>query len=88
MSDQKDAKHLKRREFLRLAALGGAGAVAAACAAPTPQVIEKVVTQVVEKPVEKIVEKPVEKIVEKVSREGRHSAHRSPRPRRWLTCAS
>jgi multiple sugar transport system substrate-binding protein len=37
-----------------------------ACATPTPQVIEKVVTQVVEKPVEKVVEKPVEKVVEKV----------------------
>jgi ABC-type glycerol-3-phosphate transport system substrate-binding protein len=37
-------------------------AMLAACAAPTPQVVEKVVTQVVEK--EKIVEKPVE--VEKV----------------------
>ncbi len=34
----------------------------AACATPTPQVVEKVV----EKPVEKIVEKPVEKIVEVV----------------------
>jgi multiple sugar transport system substrate-binding protein len=34
-----------------------------ACAAPTPQVVEKVVTQVVTQ--EKIVEKPVEKIVEK-----------------------
>jgi peptide/nickel transport system substrate-binding protein len=40
----------------------GAG-VLAACTAPAPQVIEKVVTQVVEK--EKIVEKPVEKVVEK-----------------------
>ncbi len=66
MSDQKNTKILRRREFLRLAALGGAGAVAAACAAPTPQVIEKVVTQVVEKPVEKIVEKIVEKPVEKI----------------------
>jgi len=41
-----------------------------ACAAPTPQVVEKVVEKpvekIVEKPVEKIVEKPVEKIVEKV----------------------
>jgi peptide/nickel transport system substrate-binding protein len=38
-----------------------------ACAAPAPQVVEKVVkeTVVVEKSVEKIVEKPVEKIVEK-----------------------
>ncbi|MGE5603597.1 MAG: ABC transporter substrate-binding protein, partial [Nitrososphaerales archaeon] len=65
MSDQKDAK-IKRRQFLRLAALGGASVAAAACAAPppapAPQVVEKVVTQVVEKPVEK----PVETIVEKV----------------------
>jgi oligopeptide transport system substrate-binding protein len=41
-----------------------------ACPAPTPQVVEKVVTQVVEQKVEviqtQIVEKPVEKIVEKV----------------------
>jgi multiple sugar transport system substrate-binding protein len=68
MSDQKGARNLKRRDFLRLAALGSAGAVAAACAAPTPQVLEKVITQVVEveKPVEKIVEKPVEKVVEKI----------------------
>ncbi len=43
-----------------------ASTVLSACATPTPQVIEKVVTQVVEKPVEKIVEKPVEKPVEKV----------------------
>jgi len=42
-----------------------AGMVLGACATPTPQVIEKVVTQVVEKPVEKVVEKPVEKVVEK-----------------------
>ena len=40
-----------------------------ACAAPAPQVVEKVVkeTVVVEKSVEKIVEKPVEKIVEKTT---------------------
>ncbi len=38
--------------------------VLGACATPTPQVVEKIVTQVVEK--EKIVEKPVEKVVEKV----------------------
>ncbi|MBM4461068.1 MAG: peptide ABC transporter substrate-binding protein [Chloroflexi bacterium] len=36
-----------------------------ACAAPTPQVVEKIVEKPVEKIVEKIVEKPVEKIVEK-----------------------
>ena len=40
-----------------------------ACAAPAPQVVEKIVkeTVVVEKSVEKIVEKPVEKIVEKTT---------------------
>jgi multiple sugar transport system substrate-binding protein len=49
---------MNRRKFLALAgSVAGAGVVAA-CAAPTPQVIEKVVTQVVEK--EKIVEKKVE----------------------------
>ena len=70
---------LTRRDFLRLSTLTTAGAVAAACAAPTPVVVEKekVVTQVVEKEVpvekvvketkivEKVVEKPVEKVVEK-----------------------
>ncbi|MBU6358968.1 MAG: extracellular solute-binding protein [Chloroflexi bacterium] len=35
----------------------------AACAAPTPQVVEKIVEKPVEKIVEKVVEKPVEKIV-------------------------
>ena len=49
---------MNRRKFLALAgSVAGAG-VLAACATPTPQVIEKVVTQVVEK--EKIVEKKVE----------------------------
>ena len=51
---------MNRRKFLALAgSVAGAG-VLAACATPTPQVIEKVVTQVVEK--EKIVEKKVEVI--------------------------
>ena len=51
---------MNRRKFLALAgSVAGAGVVAA-CAAPTPQVIEKVVTSVVEK--EKIVEKKVEVI--------------------------
>ena len=51
---------MNRRKFLALAgSVAGAGVVAA-CAQPTPQVIEKVVTQVVEK--EKIVEKKVEVI--------------------------
>jgi len=51
---------MNRRKFLALAgSVAGAG-VLAACATPTPQVIEKVVTQVVEK--EKVVEKKVEVI--------------------------
>jgi len=64
-------KRLGRRDFLRLAAMTAVGAVAASCAQPTPQVVEKPVTVVVEKqvPVEKVVketvvvEKPVEKVV-------------------------
>ena len=49
---------MNRRKFLALAgSVAGAG-VLAACAQPTPQVVEKVVTQVVEK--EKIVEKTVQ----------------------------
>ncbi|NLS79505.1 MAG: ABC transporter substrate-binding protein [Chloroflexi bacterium] len=66
-------KHLGRREFLRLSAMAAVGAVAASCAKPTPEVIEKPVTVVVEKEVavEKqvlqtvVVEKqvPVEKVV-------------------------
>ena len=63
-------KKLTRRDFLRLSAMTTAGVVTAACAAPTPVVVEKekVVTKVVEKevPVEKVVEKVVEKPVEKV----------------------
>ncbi len=39
--------------------------ILSACAAPTPQVVEKVVEKPVEKIVEKVVEKPVEKVVEK-----------------------
>lgn len=58
-------KSVNRREFLRTVAIGAAGVVAASCAAPTPQVIEKIV----EKPVDKIVQQTVvvekEKIVEK-----------------------
>ncbi|MCC7354114.1 MAG: extracellular solute-binding protein [Anaerolineae bacterium] len=59
-------KHFSRRDFLHMAGVGGAGVILAACATPTPQVIEKIV----EKPVEKIVketvvtEKQVEKIVQ------------------------
>jgi len=76
------AKEFNRRQFLRLAALGAVGVAAAACAAPTPEVVEKVVKevvketvivagtpQVVEKEVTKIVEKEVTKIVEKVVKE-------------------
>jgi len=61
------AKKVSRREFLRLAAIGGAGVVAASCA---PQVIEKTVEvevpveQTVEVPVAQTVEVPVEQIVE------------------------
>ena len=64
---------LSRRRFLRATVMTAVGAVAASCAQPTPQVIEKPITVVVEKevPVEKqvistvVVEKqvPVEKIV-------------------------
>ncbi len=56
-------KELSRREFLRWSALGGAGAVLAACA---PQVIEKTVEVPVEQTVvvEKEVEVPVEQTVE------------------------
>ena len=74
-----EKRKLTRRDFLRLSTLATAGAVAVACAAPTPVVVEKekVVTQVVEKevPVEKVVketkvvEKVVEKPVEKVVKE-------------------
>lgn len=58
-------KHINRRKFIQITATVAGATVAAACTAPTPQVVEKIVTQVVEKPVEKIVEKPVEKVVEK-----------------------
>lgn len=64
---------LNRRDFLRASAMTAVGMLAASCAQPTPQVIEKPVTVVVEKavPVEKqvvqtvVVEKavPVEKVV-------------------------
>lgn len=48
------SKSLTRREFLHLTTAAALGAVATACAAPTPQIIEKTVE------VEKIVEKTVE----------------------------
>ncbi|NLS77190.1 MAG: ABC transporter substrate-binding protein [Chloroflexi bacterium] len=56
---------MKRREFLRVTAMTAVGALAASCAQPTPQIIEK------EVPIEKIVKEtvvvekqvPVEKIV-------------------------
>jgi multiple sugar transport system substrate-binding protein len=55
-------KNLSRRDFLQMGALTAAGATLAACgAAPTPQVVEKVVTKEVE--VEKVVTKEVEKQV-------------------------
>lgn len=43
------AKRVSRREFLRLAALGGVGLAATGCVVATPQVVEKIVTQEVEK---------------------------------------
>lgn len=49
-----------------LSLLAATSIALAACAAPTPQVVEKIVEKPVEKIVEKVVEKPVEKIVEKV----------------------
>jgi len=54
-------RKLTRRDFLRLSAITAAGAVAAACAVPTPVVIEKEVIK--EVPVEKavIIEKEVPK---------------------------
>ncbi len=63
------SKALTRREFLHLTTAAALGAVATACAAPTPQIIEKTVEveKIVEKTVEKTVEvaKTVEKVVEK-----------------------
>ncbi|MCC7355771.1 MAG: twin-arginine translocation signal domain-containing protein, partial [Anaerolineae bacterium] len=74
-------KQVSRRKFLGLAAAGGAAAALAACATPTPQIIERVVKetvmvagtpQVVEKVVketvvvEKVATQVVEKQVEKV----------------------
>jgi multiple sugar transport system substrate-binding protein len=50
-------KKLSRREFLRVSAVAGTGAIIAACTAAEPQVVEKIVTVEVEKEVE------VEKIV-------------------------
>ncbi|MBN1873118.1 MAG: hypothetical protein JXA33_02735 [Anaerolineae bacterium] len=56
-------RKLKRREFLHLTGAAILGATAAACAAPTPEIIEKIVEKTVE--VEKVVEKTVEVEVEK-----------------------
>ncbi len=61
---------VSRRRFLRLSALGAAGAAAAACAAPaqqpapTPIIVEKVIEKVSTVVIEK--EVPVEKVVEKI----------------------
>ena len=66
-----EKRTLTRRDFLRLSAMTTAGVAAAACAQPTPMVIEKeVIKEVeVEKPViikeEVVKEVPVEKVVEK-----------------------
>ncbi len=70
-------RKLSRREFLHLTTAAAVGAVATACATPTPQIIketvevEKVVEKTVE--VEKVVEKTVEveKVVEVEVPEGR-----------------
>jgi hypothetical protein len=43
-----NSKQLSRRRFLGLSVLAGGGVVAAACAAPTPQVIEKTVKETVQ----------------------------------------
>jgi multiple sugar transport system substrate-binding protein len=56
-------RKLSRREVLKGLGYAAAGTVLAACAQPTPQVIEKVVTQQVEKSVEKVVTQQVEKVV-------------------------
>jgi peptide/nickel transport system substrate-binding protein len=64
------SKVLTRREFLHVTTAAALGAVAAACTAPTPQIIketvevEKIVEKTVE--VEKIVEKTVQVEVEKI----------------------
>ena len=62
------SKSLSRREFLHLTTAAALGAVATACAAPTPQIIEKTVEveKIVEKTVEVEVEKTVEVAVEKI----------------------
>ena len=63
-------KPMSRRAMLKALGMAAGGAVLASCAAPTPQVIEKVVKETVQ--VEKVVketvqvEKAVEKVVEKV----------------------
>lgn len=51
-------KRVSRREFLRIAALGGAGLAAAGCVAPQVVEVEKVVTKEVEKVVTVEVEAP------------------------------
>ena len=71
------SKSLTRREFLHLSTAAALGAVATACTAPTPQIIEKtvevekIVEKTVEVEVEKTVEVPVEKVVEVEVPEGR-----------------
>ena len=53
-------KRLSRRDFLRMSALGAAGAALAGCTTPTPEVIR----EMVEVPVEQTVEVPVRQTVE------------------------
>ena len=70
-----DKRILSRRRFLVLSAAAGTGAMVAACAPATPQVVEKIVketvvvqgtAQVVEKVVKETVQVDEEKVVEKV----------------------
>jgi multiple sugar transport system substrate-binding protein len=63
MSQHKKSK-LTRRQFLFAATTVGGGALLAACASPTPQVVEKVITQAPE-----IVKQTVEVQIEKVVKE-------------------
>jgi multiple sugar transport system substrate-binding protein len=46
---------MKRRAFLKGAALAGSATAIGACVAPQPQAVQQVVTQIVEMPVEKVV---------------------------------
>lgn len=66
------SKRLTRRQFVQLTTAATIGAVATACAAPTPEIIRETVEVPVEREVEVVVERevPVEVVVEVP--EGRH----------------